>query len=122
MPGILLANPDAHVIVRRGQRSIHEGYNSILDEAAQIDGLEGLVLLHDDTAIEDTDTEAKLRKALSAPDVAVAGVIGGRDPPAMAWGGGQRGRRGRGNPQGGPDLGSRPPPVATRDGLLPLLA
>ena len=62
MPGIRVANPDAAVLVRRGESSIHIAYNSLLDEALRTPGLEGVILVHDDTAIEDPDIEAKLRE------------------------------------------------------------
>ncbi|NHC13427.1 glycosyltransferase [Motilibacter deserti] len=122
LPGIRRAAPDGAVLVRRGQRSIHVAYNSILDEAARVPGLEGLVLLHDDTVIEDEELERKLRAALSVPGVAVVGVIGGRNHPEMNWWEGERFGYVRDNQHGVLDHGRGLHDVDTVDGLLLVLS
>ena len=54
--------------------SIARSYNALLDRAAERDDLEALVLLHQDAEIVDADLCAKVRAALSDPDVAVVGL------------------------------------------------
>ena len=70
-PGIEVARePDTLVLPRPAQGSIFANYNAIMDEAAEIEGLEALVLLHQDAEIQDPDFCAKLRTALADPEVA----------------------------------------------------
>ncbi len=74
------------LLVRRGQTSIFDAYNSLMDEAIERwPHLEGLVLLHDDVAIQDERFEEKLRAAFADPTVGVVGVIGGLGHDEMSW-------------------------------------
>ena len=67
--------------------SICRGYNLLLDTvaAAHGDELEALVIADSRTEIADRDFCAKVRAALSDPDVAVAGAVGARDVRTLAW-------------------------------------
>ena len=86
LPGIArCAGPYAKVIERREQRSIFAAYNSILEEAALIQDLEFLVLLHDDTEIRDARLVDKLRALFADGSVGVAGAIGARNVSSLAW-------------------------------------
>ncbi|MGI8862915.1 MAG: glycosyltransferase, partial [Solirubrobacteraceae bacterium] len=84
--GIELASePDTLVLRRPAQGSIFSNYNAIMDEAAVIDGLESLVLLHQDSEIADRGFCAKLRTALADPTVGVVGCVGLVGVPTIAW-------------------------------------
>ena len=65
--------------------SIFRSYNALLDRAAERDDLEALVLLHQDAEIVDADLCAKVRAALSDPEVAVVGCVGALDVRSIAW-------------------------------------
>ena len=79
------AEPDSVVAEVTTDRSIFEAYNEVLDALADADGLEALVLLHEDAEIIDAEFCAKVRRRLADPSVAVVGVIGGREVPGLAW-------------------------------------
>ena len=57
-----VAEADSLLMRRHGYESIHEPYNEMLDQAAQRDDLEAVVLLHQDLSIDD---ERFLEKVLS---------------------------------------------------------
>jgi Glycosyltransferase like family len=85
-PGIrLAAEPGAEVIANAAAGSVFRSYNLILDTVAQRDDLEALVLLHQDAEITDPDFCAKLRRALSDPDVGVVGCVGAVGVRSIAW-------------------------------------
>jgi GT2 family glycosyltransferase len=89
-PGIELAGgPDPWVILRRDQTCIFSAYNSILEEAcARADaeeGLEGVILLHQDLTIADDRVLDTLRRSFAAPDVGIVGVVGGTGVRGMGW-------------------------------------
>lgn len=85
-PGILLAaGPDPVVMKRWNQKSLFAGYNSILDEARELPDLEALVLLHDDTELQDPDFEAKVRELFSDPSIGLVGAIGARHVTSLRW-------------------------------------
>lgn len=118
-PAIVQVSPTARIIVRKGQRSIHKAYNSIIREARKLTELEGLILLHDDTVIEDERLEAKLRDLFADPKVGIVGVIGGRShSTTMRWWKGERRGAIRDNQQGQLDFGRGTHRVDTVDGLL----
>lgn len=77
--------PGAVLVTRRGQRSIFDAYNSILEEAAGFADLEGVVLVHDDVVVRDGAIETTLRKALADPTVGLVGVVGGVGQREMSW-------------------------------------
>lgn len=68
----------------RGRSSITVAYNEMLAACRGRD-LDMLVLLHDDLELIDPDAEKKLLVAVSEPDVAIAGVAGGRGVFSLAW-------------------------------------
>ncbi len=56
MPGIRrAAEPDSEILDLRSAGTIFESYNALLDEAAALDDLEALVLVHQDAEIVDPD-------------------------------------------------------------------
>ena len=65
--------------------SIFRTYNLILDTVAERDDLEALVLVHQDAEIADPDFVAKLRQALSDPEVGVVGCVGAIGVRSIAW-------------------------------------
>ncbi len=84
--GIALARePDSMTLARRAQGSIFRNYNEIMEEAARIEDLEALVLLHQDSEIQDPDFCAKLRSALAEPQVGVVGCVGSIGVRTIAW-------------------------------------
>jgi hypothetical protein len=84
--GVELAKePDSVVIANAAAGSIFRSYNLLLDEVSQRDDLEALVLVHQDALIDDPDFCAKLRNALSDPEVGVVGCVGAIDVRSIAW-------------------------------------
>jgi hypothetical protein len=84
-PGIeRAAEPDSRIVERRGG-DIFSAYNAVLDEVRDADDLEAVVLLHEDTEIQDPAFAAKLRARLRDPSVAVVGAIGTRGVRSIAW-------------------------------------
>jgi hypothetical protein len=87
LPGIRrVAEPDSLVLERPGPGSVQEKYNSILDEAARHEELEGVVLPHEDVEIVDDDFLDVVRRRFRDPSIAVLGVVGGRGVGSIAWG------------------------------------
>jgi Glycosyltransferase like family len=85
-PGIALAKePESQVYVFAAVGQISRTYNLLLDAAADHDDLEALVLVHPHTQITDHDFCAKVRSALSDPEVAVVGAAGATDVRTIAW-------------------------------------
>jgi hypothetical protein len=85
-PGIrLAAEPSSEILAYRAAGSLFRSYNLILDKAAELDDLEGLVLVHQDAEIVDPDFCSKLRRSLSDPDVGVVGCVGAVDVRSIAW-------------------------------------
>lgn len=74
---------DSWVIVRRSQESIFTAYNSILDEASKIEGLDAVVLMHDDVELGPR-FENDVRNALQL-DAAVIGTVGSVNPSSIFW-------------------------------------
>jgi len=84
--GIALAGePDSAVLARAAAGSIYKSYNLVLDEAANLDGLEALVMLHQDAEIVDADFCRKVRESLAEPDVGVVGAVGAVGVRSIAW-------------------------------------
>lgn len=85
-PGIRLASePDSETFAFCSVEPVGRTYNLILDAAAQREDLEALVLVHPHTEITDAQLCAKVRAALSAPDVAVAGAAGAAGARDIGW-------------------------------------
>ena len=84
--GIELASePDSLRIPYPAAGSIFRNYNAILDQAASIDDLEALVLLHQDAEIQDPGFCTKLRAALTDAEVGVVGCVGSIGARTIAW-------------------------------------
>ena len=77
--------PGSEVIAIDAVGTIFRSYNALLERAAAFDGLEALVLVHQDTEIVDADLCDKVREALSDPDVAVVGCVGAIGVRSIAW-------------------------------------
>jgi hypothetical protein len=85
-PGIARAREaDSVVYANSSAGSIFRAYNLLLEQAAEHEDLEALTLLHQDVEIVDDGFCAKVREALSDPDVAVVGCVGALDARSMAW-------------------------------------
>lgn len=85
-PGLELAKEeDSEVYVFAAVGQVARTYNLLLEAAARHDDLEALVLIHPHTQITDRALAAKVREALSDPDVAVVGAAGARGVRTMAW-------------------------------------
>lgn len=85
-PGIrLAAEPDSEIIPLAAVDTISRSYNLLIDTAVRHDDLEALVLVHPHTQIDDPDLCAKIREALSDPEVAVVGCAGATGVRTIAW-------------------------------------
>jgi hypothetical protein len=85
-PGIrLAAEPDSVVLPFQAAGSIYRSYNLILDQVAERDDLEALVLIHQDAEIVDAGFCRELRRALADPDAGVVGGVGAVDVRSIAW-------------------------------------
>src|SRR4051812_12179230 len=85
-PGIEVAREsDSVILARAAAGSIFRSYNMILDDAAKLDGLEALILVHQDAQLTQADTCARVRKALADPDVGLAGCVGAVGVRSIAW-------------------------------------
>ncbi len=79
------AEPDSEILASPAAGSIFHTYNLLLDRAAQLDGLEALVLVHQDAEIADRAFCSKLRCELSDPQVGVVGCVGAVGVRSIAW-------------------------------------
>jgi hypothetical protein len=77
-----LRRPCDEVVVLRGQTSIFDAYNSILDSARTFPDLQGVVLIHDDVELRDMGRTVEL---LSRPGVGIVGAVGGCGHHLMGW-------------------------------------
>jgi len=85
-PGIRrAAEPGSQVLAGPATGSIFHSYNAILDRAAQLEDLEALVLVHQDTELVDADLCAKVRDALADPLVGIVGCVGAIGVRSIAW-------------------------------------
>jgi hypothetical protein len=85
-PGIRrAAEPDSRIHAVPAIGSIFRSYNALLDSAAEWDGPEALVLVHQDTEIVSEDFCLKVREALRDPDVGVVGCVGAIGVRSIAW-------------------------------------
>src|ERR1700761_9500173 len=79
------AEPDSVIIANAAAGSLMRSYNLIMDKAAKLDGVEALVLVHQDAELTDSDFCARIRRALAEPDVGVIGCVGAIDVRNIAW-------------------------------------
>ena len=85
-PGIERAREaDSVVLDLPSIGSLSESYNAVIDRAAQLGGLEALVLMHQDTEIVSEDFPALVREALADPEVGLAGCVGAVGVRSIAW-------------------------------------
>jgi hypothetical protein len=85
-PGIrLAAETDSEVLAFPSIGSIFVSYNALLEQALALDGLEALVLVHQDTEIVSPDLCDKIREALSDPQVGIVGCVGAVGVRSIAW-------------------------------------
>src|SRR5712691_567735 len=85
-PGIrLVAEPDTEVMAHGSTGSVFRSYNMLMDQARKLEGLEALVLIHQDAEIIDPDFLKKIREALSDPEVAIVGCAGAIGVRNIAW-------------------------------------
>jgi hypothetical protein len=79
------AEPDSVIFAMPAVGSIFASYNALLERAHELEGLEALVLIHQDAEIADADFCARLRDALSDPEVGVVGCVGAIGVRSIAW-------------------------------------
>ena len=80
-----LNNPDGTFRQHTLAGSIFRNYNLIIDQVKDRDGLEALVLLHQDSEIVDADFCSRVRAALADPEVAIVGCAGAIGVRSIAW-------------------------------------
>lgn len=84
--GIKLASEsDSRVFAQPAAGSAFRSYNLIVEQAAECDELEALVIIHQDAEIVDPDFCPKLRAALRDQDVGLVGCVGAVDVRGIAW-------------------------------------
>lgn len=80
-----VAESDSEIISHQGTGSLFVNYNLLLDIASEMDDLEALVIVHQDTELVDQDVCAKIRKNFADPDVGVIGAAGAIGVRSIAW-------------------------------------
>ena len=73
------------ILAHQTAGSLFRNYNLLLDMAAEYEGLEALVLVHQDAELDDLDFATKVREALRDPDVAIVGCVGAVGVRSIAW-------------------------------------
>lgn len=81
----LAAEPDSQINALASQGSIFHNYNLLMDWAAELDGLEALVLVHQDSELVEADFGARIRAALEDPAVGAVGCVGAIGVRSIAW-------------------------------------
>jgi hypothetical protein len=81
----LVAEPDSAILDQPAVGSIYATYNRILERARELEGLEALVLVHQDGEIVDPDFCPKLRRAFADPSVGAVGCVGAIGVRSIAW-------------------------------------
>ena len=85
-PGIeRAAERGAEVYAFAAVGAISRGYNLLLEAARRRDDLEALVLVHQEVEITDPELCAKVRAALTDPEVAALGSAGATGVRSIAW-------------------------------------
>jgi hypothetical protein len=79
------AETDSVVLAMPSVGSVFASYNALLEQAARLEGLEALVLVHQDAEIVDADFCARLREALADREVGVVGCVGAIGVRSIAW-------------------------------------
>jgi hypothetical protein len=122
LPGLRRTmEPDSPFAELSTTTSIHEAYNEALEHFSAVDGLEALVLMHEDVELFDPAFCALVRDALADPEVAIVGAVGARGVRSLAWWEGEM--AGRVDESRGPiDHGFADVEVDSVDGLLLVLS
>jgi hypothetical protein len=81
----LVAEPDSVVMANAAAGSLMRSYNLIMNKVAEMDGVEALVLCHQDAELTSPDFCSIVREALKDPDVGVVGCVGALDVRNIAW-------------------------------------
>jgi hypothetical protein len=85
-PGIeRVREPDSLVLPYQAGNSLPRVYNLILEHVGPREDLEALVLHHQDVELLGPDFCGAVRAALADPAVAIAGAVGARNAPSIAW-------------------------------------
>jgi hypothetical protein len=85
-PGIRrVAEPDSVIEAMPAIGSIFSSYNALLDTFRDREGLEALVLVHQDAEIVDEHFCATIRAALRDPSVGLIGCVGAVGVRSIAW-------------------------------------
>jgi hypothetical protein len=85
-PGIdLVKEDDSVVVAHRSIGSVFRNYNFLLEEARKRDGLEALVLIHQDAELVDPEFCQTIRDQLRDPDIALIGCAGSVGARSIAW-------------------------------------
>lgn len=85
-PGIArVAEPDSPLLAYAASVSVARTYNVLLDQAAKLESLEALVIVHQDVELLDRDFCTRLRSVLTDSDVAIAGCVGSVGARLLAW-------------------------------------
>jgi len=85
-PGISrAAEADSEIFAQTSTGTIFENYNRLLERGVRCEGLEALVLVHQDAEIVDAGFCATIRRALADPAVGVAGCVGAIGVRSIAW-------------------------------------
>jgi hypothetical protein len=77
--------PDSQVFAHAATGSLPRNYNILLDKARELEGLEALVLVHQDAEIDDPRFCETLREAIVDPMVAIVGCVGSIGARSIAW-------------------------------------
>ena len=86
LKGINLAKEDDSIVLaHQSTGTLFRNYNLVLDLAKEHEGMEALVLLHQDAEICDPNFIPTLREAFSDPDVAIVGCAGAVGVRSIAW-------------------------------------
>ncbi len=87
LPGCrLAAEADSVLIAAPNEGStLSQGYNGILDQLAERDELEAVVLLHQDLEIRNPDFVEVVRGCLADPEVAIIGAAGAPRVRGLDW-------------------------------------
>lgn len=85
----LAAEEDTEILGLPASGSIFRSYNMLIERAVEqfgVDGLEFLVLVHQDAEIVDADFVARIRETFARyPDAAIVGCAGAIDVRNIAW-------------------------------------
>jgi len=85
-PGIARAGePDSEIMVAGSVGTLPLNYNMLLDRAARLEGIEALVLVHQDAEIVGEGFCDRVREALTDPEVAIVGCVGAVGVRNIAW-------------------------------------